>query len=886
VPETLPDALNIAEAPAASNSRSRLLARVFVGALLGWLLVSLMNEAGTLLIRHTRLGRSITSHLETAFGRSVEVGNYRFTLWAGPEVVAEDVTVSEDPRFGNEYFLRAESLSARMRLAGLLRGHLVLGRVLLTRPSLNLVRNETGDWNFEEWLPRPENSLPAAGFSGPVTRRVPGFVLNRIEVDGGRINVKIGDEKLPFALIDVDGFVEPDAPGQWRLDLTAAPLRAPVVLQQPGVLRLAGEVGGTSSRLRPANLQFYWSDASVSDLLRLARNDDEGIRGMMGLEVDAKALEDVWTMSLHGNVSGLHRWDLAARSDNPSLAVRAELRADPAKSLFQIADGAIEAPHSHLGFTGVVDWARKPARARSLLDPSRMTVEASEIGMPDILAWIRAFRPDVASDISLQGTARVRMESRGWPPHFEHAVIGWDHGLLTGPRLRVPIHLSAGGLEIEPGRWGISPTALSFGDSDGSLRMETTPRAGSRGDPSLEISGQIMHVRDLISSAAAFGWVLSRGWDLEGPLRCDMRWPAGTLPWHAHPQGSADWGTAAEGASLQTPFLNQPVEGIRAHADWKPDVHTISLAGAEAFGARWNGTLQRRETWPEWQFDLSADHLAAADLDRWLDPRWKRGFLDRLLPFLNPLSPAIVMPENLGASGTLDVAQFSLGPVVLHKLEGGLSIQGRTLELSGARAQMYGGEVSGSLLAELRGTPRYATNVKLARVDLGALSASLPGQSVAAPAVSFSGVASGDLTMRAQGTDRASLAASLGCQGAWDIQDPEIRGINLGDSLTAGTIEPGMSSYRSASVTFSCGNGRIRIPTLTLAGANQEFEVSGSVDYSRNAALRVRVLPLSKMARVLSEISEAGQADAKAFTLSGNLSTLTVQPATSPSSPK
>ena len=38
----------------------------------------------SLLIRHTRLQKKLTARLESAFGRSVEVGRYNFSLWGGP----------------------------------------------------------------------------------------------------------------------------------------------------------------------------------------------------------------------------------------------------------------------------------------------------------------------------------------------------------------------------------------------------------------------------------------------------------------------------------------------------------------------------------------------------------------------------------------------------------------------------------------------------------------------------------------------------------------------------------------------------------------------------------------------------------------------------------
>src|SRR5580658_5685744 len=98
----------------------------------------------SLLIRHTRLQRKLTARLESVFGRSVEVGRYNFSLWGGPTLEAQSVTFGEDPRFGHEYFLRADSLRVRLRWQSFFRGHMEWGAISLESPSLNLVRNSEG----------------------------------------------------------------------------------------------------------------------------------------------------------------------------------------------------------------------------------------------------------------------------------------------------------------------------------------------------------------------------------------------------------------------------------------------------------------------------------------------------------------------------------------------------------------------------------------------------------------------------------------------------------------------------------------------------------------------------------------------------------------------
>ena len=107
-------------------------------------------------------------------------------------------------------------------------------------------------------------------------------------MDGGRINFKQGDNKSPFALVDVSGRVEQNGAGRWQLDLEARPMRAGVELQDIGTLRLRGSIAGTTARLQPAELNLTWRAASLADALRLVRQDDYGMRGQLAVDLNAR----------------------------------------------------------------------------------------------------------------------------------------------------------------------------------------------------------------------------------------------------------------------------------------------------------------------------------------------------------------------------------------------------------------------------------------------------------------------------------------------------------------------------------------------------------------------------------------------------------------------
>lgn len=797
----------------------------------------LANIGISLLITHTRLQRKITGRLQSVFGRPVEVGHYDFSLWGGPTLEAQSVTFAEDPRFGREYFLRAESLTVRLRWQSLLRGHMELGTVSLKRPSLNLVRNSTGDWNLAEWLPKPSPFSPPSGSSSQPSSQ-PTVRFTRLEVDSGRINFKRGDEKIPFAFITVNGYLEPDGPGRWRVNLEATPTRAALVLQAPGTIYLSGSLGGTSSRLRPASLDLAWGDASISDLLRLFRGYDYGVRGKIAVVAHAETQGDVWNLQARSQVRELHRWDMAMRADNPGLDVNAKLILNPLDSSLAISEATIEAPSSFARATANFNWTDPENNYSVASHANRIEISQSQIDLKDALAWLRGFHPDVAADLAVSGTANTTATFSGWPPQLASATTAIKAAELTSPRLRVPARLSQFRLHYDLGGISLPPALIIFGAPDGQsglFRLESSTNQVERGAPVFRLMGNIPQVRDVIATSSALGWNISRGWDLSGPVRCDLRWPGSVMPWNSPATGSIEWGAETGNAALLTPFLNQPVQQIRARADLKSDSRHIALSAADAFGAHWTGSFDNRDDGQGWRFAVSAGQLTASDLDRWLNPRWNESFIYRVLPFLNPKSPTNSVPENFRAAGHLSIDEFTLAPVVLHQLRADLTVGGRHLEISNAKAQLFGGTLDGSLDAELTTVPVYRIVAEYSRVDLAALTAASPSL-----APLFAGFASGDIALNFSGATQSKMLSSLQCRGTARLQEPEIHSINLAETLRDAALRAGASAFREGAASFDCSDGKINFQDLSLVGATQGIQGSGSVKFNRTLDLQLR----------------------------------------------
>jgi hypothetical protein len=700
-------------------------------------------------LRTKRMHGYLIAQLERAFGRPVQVGEFSLQLLPIPRLDMEGITVGEDAAFGHEYFLRAESMRASLRWMGLLRGHVELGTMTLARPSLILVRNPSGQWNLEEWLPRPANKA-AGGIAayGPQPLAGPSNYLQKIEFDDGRINFKTSDEKRAFAFTDVTGNVEQVGPGRWQLKLQAKPWRSGVVLQSAGILYVQGDVAGTSARLQPARVQVHWDKASLADLFRLVTGNDSGVRGEFGLDgtasvgvaenEEAAPVVGRWKYELQARAVQVHRWDLTERSDNPRVSLRLKGVWDLGAREARAEGITVDLPHSNIRGTGQFGTSADSSWSAK--------IEAAAVEGQDVLAWYRAFQPEVAEGLAVEQFFTGKGIVRGWPVRWEEGQISSEGGIVRVPGLSDAIRVGAvqGGLrgnifQIEPVRLSLntpkneaSPgaktekTAVKTRETQNwaelRMRQDVSTKSGS-----VHVDGHIDQTEAFFKTAIAFGRTVNHGWELVGGASSEMEWG-----WHDGIFRNGRWNGSLHftKAELQAVGLNQPIVLEDARLEWEEGQRNATIAAAEAFGATWSGTAGESSPagdaeLPRWQFKLHADHLDATELDRWVGPRARPNWLQRLLPSLLGSSYAGGKPSELlrrvSAEGEITADTLSVEKIKLSKARARICLQNLQLKVRDVEAQWAGGTVRGYMNAEFSATPKYEILAQIDKANLSQL---------------------------------------------------------------------------------------------------------------------------------------------------------------------
>src|SRR5580658_5178758 len=152
-------------------------------------------------INVNRYRARVAGAISRALGRDVTVSHLEFKLLPRPGLVLHNFVAAEDPAYGAEPMLRADTVTAYLRLTSLWRGRLEIGTLDLENASLNLVRRPDGHWNVEELVERASQVNPApTGRVRPEAR--PRFPY--VEATTGRINFKFGEVKKAFSFTDAE----------------------------------------------------------------------------------------------------------------------------------------------------------------------------------------------------------------------------------------------------------------------------------------------------------------------------------------------------------------------------------------------------------------------------------------------------------------------------------------------------------------------------------------------------------------------------------------------------------------------------------------------------------------------------------------------------------
>ena len=457
-------------------ARRRLLYLAFVA--LAVLLLILLPP----LISVNRYQKRIAGSIGDSLGRPVHLNKVSLTLLPLPGFTLEQFVVDEDPAFGSEPIIRADSVRATLRISSLWRRRIEFSTISFTDPSVNLVHLANGKWNIQSIL------LHAAHIAAaPTAQKKPGPAprFPYIEATGARLNLKLDHEKTPISLTDADFALWLPDPQQWRLRISAHPARTDANVSDTGTVQLEGTLGRAASLGQvPISLRGEWRNVPLGQASIVLLGRDAALRGNMVLSANAQGTVSNAAIQTRLQLSGARRadfvpaqsldidlqclglatanfhsfqdihcsWPPAGSSDPPTLAISGSI-----PNIHNLATAAIEIGTPGLPAATLLDWLHV---ASSRVPPN--------IVADGTLTGTLSYRPDPGNPAPWRGEMLVTKAGLISPNAGSASLVEGDVTLqsVTPPvpdPHRRPRHPSP---PPPPPGFLLAPTSLALGGKD------------------------------------------------------------------------------------------------------------------------------------------------------------------------------------------------------------------------------------------------------------------------------------------------------------------------------------------------------------------------------------------------------------------------------------
>lgn len=689
----------------------------------------------------------ITELMSQSLGRPVRLSSVELRLLPWPAFVLTNLTVEEDPAFGTEPVLSANSVTASIRLLSLWRGKLALGTISVDEASINLVRASNGRWNLD-----PLFRTAAAHSSGAGGGEAP--KLPYLEATNSRVNIKDGLEKLPFSLVDADISFWQDEPGLWRVRLRGQPARTDVQLDlaDTGIVKLEASMRRAAElREMPVQLDMEWSEAQLGQLSRLILGSDPGWRGDLTADLHLSGTPDLAKVTTRLRATGVHRAEFAPASP---LDFDANCNFEYRYTTRSVGNLACNSP---LGDGQVRLSGELPGNA-----PPKLSLAVEKIPVQAGLDLLRTLRSGIEEDLTAGGTVSGALHYDSAPADTTPAPAETLKARNTAkPRSRAKQEQSAAPQQALTGSLVVDGFQLQGGALKQAIRIPkiTLTPTGTAQGTGQELTTDVALAEGGNAPLHATVWLSVLGYraSLQGPASLDRlgQWAqvtglsavsplngisgdAVTLqlqtqgPWLPEPEPllPAAYADATPGIAQAPATVNDHLSGTMEfhNVKWKPDylanevqiAHAVLTLGSKmlvwdpvdfAYGpVKGEAGVQlpmdcAEETPCQPRVDFTFKELDAGKLEAaLLGARRPDTLLSSLLARFQS-SGSTAWPR---AEGTLKADALLLGPFALKNVAATLRTQADSADLDGFRGEVLGGTVQGNATVTNGPQPSYA----------------------------------------------------------------------------------------------------------------------------------------------------------------------------------
>ncbi|MDR3742039.1 MAG: AsmA family protein [Terracidiphilus sp.] len=233
---------------------------------------------------------TLQTQLSSTLGRKITLGHLSFSLLKG-SIIAEDITIADDPAFSSEPFLQAKSLSIGVQVGPLLFHRQVrITRLSADAPSIHLLHAADGRWNF--------SSIGGAAANQHATQEsaIPDLTVAQLNIrDGSATVASVPSNGKQFVYSGINLTLR-----QFSF-LKSFPFELSAKLPGSGTFELKGDAGPIAAK-DAADTPFH-ATLTVKQFDPVASGVVDAAQGFSALiDIDAQAASDGDTLSSSGTL--------------------------------------------------------------------------------------------------------------------------------------------------------------------------------------------------------------------------------------------------------------------------------------------------------------------------------------------------------------------------------------------------------------------------------------------------------------------------------------------------------------------------------------------------------------------------------------------------------